>query len=54
MFVVCLLISYFARNEFTVDELGLVLTMGAVVILFTMVVIIRTAVGSFSQRLPAL
>lgn len=54
MFVVCLLISYFARNEFTVDDLGLLLTMGAVVILIMMVVLIRAAVGSFIQGLPVL
>ena len=47
MFVVCLLISYFARNGLTVDELGLLLAMGAVVILIMVAVIIRAAVGLF-------
>jgi FtsH-binding integral membrane protein len=54
MFVVCLLISYFARNEFTVDDLGLLLAMGAVVILIMIVVLLRAAVGSFVQELPVL
>ena len=54
MFFVCLLISYFASNGFTVDDLGLLLTMGAVVILIMMVVIIRAAVGSLNQGLPVL
>jgi uncharacterized membrane protein YwzB len=54
MIVLCLIISYFARNGVTVDELGSLLAMGAVVILIMVVVIIRAAVGSFIQRFPTL
>ena len=54
MFFVCLLISYIARNEFTVDDLGLLLVMGAVVILIMIAVLIRAAVSSFIQGLPVL
>lgn len=45
MFFVCFLISYFVRNGFTVDDLGLLLAIVAVIILF-MVVIFRAAVRS--------
>jgi ABC-type glycerol-3-phosphate transport system permease component len=53
MFFVCFLISYFVRNGFTVDDLGLLLAMAAVIILI-MVVIFRAAVRSFIRRLPVL
>jgi hypothetical protein len=46
MFFVCFLISYFVRNGFTVDDLGLLLAMVAVIILF-MVLIFRAAVRSY-------
>ena len=54
MFIVCLIISYFARNGFNVDDLGLLLTMGAVVTLVLMAILIRLAVGSSVQGLPVL
>ena len=54
MFFVCLFISYFARNGFTVDDLGLLLAMTGVMMILIMVVIFRAAVGSFIQRFPPL
>lgn len=54
MFIVCLLVSLVARNELTVDDLGLLIVMGAVVILIMMTFLIRAAVGSFVQGLPVL
>lgn len=38
MFIVCLIISYFVRNAFTVDDLGLLLAMMGVIILITAVI----------------
>jgi len=43
MFFLCLIVSYFVGNGFTVDDLGLLLVMVAVIILFMMVTIFRAA-----------
>ncbi len=51
MSVVCLLISHFIRNGITVDDLGLLLAISAVMILITGV-IFHAAVGQFVQGLP--
>jgi hypothetical protein len=53
MFIVCLIVSYFARNAFTVDDLGLLLALTGVVILIT-ALIFRAAVRSFIPRLAVL
>jgi hypothetical protein len=54
MFFMCLVVAYFVRHGFTVDDLGFLLIMVAVIILFMLVAIIRAAVGSFTQGLPVL
>jgi len=54
MFFLCLFISYFVRNEFTVDDLGLLLAMTGMIMILTMVVIFCAAVGSSIQRLAVL
>ena len=53
MHAVLLLISLFISNGFTVDDLGLILVMVAVVILI-IGVIHRVAVGPFAQGHPVL
>lgn len=52
MFVVCLIVSYFFRNGFTVDDLGLLLAMFGVIILIT-AVIFRAVVRLFVHRSQA-
>lgn len=54
MFVVCLIVSYFARNAFTVDDLGLLLALTGVVIILITALIFHAAVRSFIQRLAVL
>ncbi len=53
MSVVCLLISHFIRNGITVDDLGLLLAISAVMILITGV-IFHAAVGQFVQGPPVI
>jgi hypothetical protein len=50
MFLLCLLISYFASNGFTVDDLGFLLAMMGVVILIMTVIFRAAAVGSFHPK----
>ena len=54
-FLICLLISYFARNGFTVDDLGFLLAMaGVMTILFIIVIYRLAAVGLFHSKAPYL
>jgi hypothetical protein len=49
MFFLCLLISYFVNNEFTVDDLGFLITMMGVTTLILVVTFRAAAVRSFIQ-----